>query len=192
MRAAANVLIAPPQPGDLICVPTPGPVGKLIEIGQWAAGQSFKPYEHAMVYIGNPPSLRPRMHGWTASAYTNGVGLRPLSHAPEQLQGSLWTSGILPLSDVQRAEVVAWCLAHPAVGYSAADYFALAAARLKLNHILPPLRDYIADSGHMICSQYSTLARLAAGDNLFDRAWDGLVMPMDIAHLTLDRLAAMK
>lgn len=190
MRNAATVLIAPPQPGDIVCVPVPGDVGKLIELGQWLAGQKFKPYEHAMIYTGEADADGP--YGYTYSAYTDGQCKKPLPGPPEQLPGSLWSSGILPLSDVQREQVTDWCHRHADIGYSGADYVALAAARLHLDALLPPIRHYIQETGHLICSQYTTLARLAAGDNLFNRAWDGLVMPMDLAELILHKLTELR
>lgn len=167
-------------------MPVPGDVGKLIEIAQWLAGQKFKPYEHAEVYAGEADDNGP--YGYTYSAYPDRQSKKPLPCAPEQLPGSLWSSGLLPLTDLQRNEVIGWCHRHADVGYSAADYDALAAARLHLDWLLPPIRHYIQETGHLICSQYTTLARLAAGDNLFNRAWDGLVMPMDLAELILSKL----
>jgi hypothetical protein len=187
MKARETILVAPPQPGDFLCVPVSGEVGKLIEIGQFLAGQKFQPYEHAEVYVGQPDSASP--WGYTVSAYPNRQGRQPLGGPPGSVPGALWSSALVPLTDAQRASIVLWALANQHVGYSAADYFALAAARLKMNLLLPPLRDFIKDSGHLICSQFVTLAYYQAGVDLLGGTWNGLDDPMQLAEMLEARLA---
>jgi hypothetical protein len=188
MKVREPIYAAPVQPGDFACVPIGGEVGTLVEIGQWLAGQKFQKYEHAEIYVGLADAYGP--HGYTISAYPGGHGEQPLPCPPEQLPGSLWSSGLIPLTDAQRKAIVNWAVAHKNVRYSAADYFALAAARLKLNLILPPLRRFIAAKGHLICSQFVTLDYLdAAGVNLLGGLWDGLDDPMQLAEMLEAKLA---
>jgi hypothetical protein len=184
---AKTICVAPPQPGDFLCVPIHGSVGHLIEFAQFLAGQKFKPYEHVELYIGQPDDSAP--WGYTVSAYPNRRGKQPLKRPPEAVPGALWSSGLVPLTWRQRRDIVAWAVAREHIGYSAADYFALAAARLKLNLILPVLRRFIAAKGHLICSQFVTLAYLDGGGvNLLGGVWDGLDDPMQIAQMLLDKL----
>lgn len=171
------------QPGDFACVPVAGSVGVLIEFGQFLAGQKFQPYEHAEVYIGSPPSLPKTQWGYTASAYPDRKGIKPLECAPQDLPGALWSTPKVGLTSAERDGIVAWCLAHPAVEYSAADYIALAAHRFHINARL--LQQYIANDKSYICSQYVDSAYQFGGSvHLFnDGRWPGFVMPMDLASL---------
>jgi hypothetical protein len=170
-------------------VPIGGDTGTLVEVAQWLAGAKFQRYEHAEIYVGYPDAAGP--YGYTISAYPGGHGKQALPCVPEKVGGSLWSSGLITLSDAQRKAVVSWAVMHQGVKYSAADYIALAAARLKLNLILPPLRRFIAAKGHLICSQFVTLAYYQAGASLWpDEPWNGLDMPMDLAELLEAKLAS--
>jgi hypothetical protein len=182
---APAILKADPRPGDFLVVPVLGDVGKAIELGQFLTGQKFKPYEHAEVYIGEPDANAP--YGYTASAYPNRQGIQALPYAPKDMAGSLWSSGLIDLTDFQRTAIVHWCLNHPKVAYSALDYLALALHRFRIP--APGLRDFIADTGHQICSQYADEAYNAAGVHLFnDNRWPGYVMPIDLAELLLAKM----
>lgn len=185
----STICAAPPQPGDFLCLPVSGEVGRLIELGQFLAGQAFKPYEHTEVYVGLPDAQGP--YGYTISAYPGGHGRQALPCAPESVPGALWSSGLLSLTPGERTAITDWAVAHQNIQYSVADYLALTAARLKLHLLLPPLRKFIAAKGHLICSQFVTLAYYEAGVSLWPgEPWDGLDMPMDLAQLLLDKLAA--
>lgn len=176
----AAILKGTPQPGDFICVPIAGQVGKLIEVGQFLAGQKFQPYEHAEVYIGQADANGP--YGYTVSAYPDRQGKQALPCAPQDYAGSLWSSGLISLSAAQRASIVNYAVAHEHIGYSALDYFALAAHRLHIPS--PGLKAFIGDTGHMICSQFTDYSYEQAGVHLFtDNRWPGYVMPMDLASL---------
>jgi hypothetical protein len=182
------IITAPPQPGDFLCLPIGGPVGKLVEVGQFLAGQKLQPYEHAEIWVDEADAATPG--GYTYSAYPDGQCRQPLgAPSPYFEYGSLWSSGLIDLTDAQRTGIVNWCKAHATVGYSALDYFELAAARLRLDLVLPPLRHAIEGSHQLICSQYVALAYLeGAGVNLFNGVWDGLVMPMQLASLLESKL----
>lgn len=167
-------------PADFVCLPISGPIGKLVEIGQWLNGNGFAPYEHAEIYVGQPDQGGP--FGYTVSTYPNGHGRQPLPCAAADLPGSLWSTNKIKLTNVQRMDICEWCIAHQNVQYAALDYFALAAHRLHIPAL--GLRHYIATSSTMICSQYVDYAYNQCGVHLFtDGRWCGYVTPMDLAKL---------
>ena len=192
-RWPAPVCLAEPRPGDFCCIPVSGSMGTGIEIGSWLAamlegsgGDGLQSYDHAEVYVGQPDEAGP--HGYTYSAYpdngSNGrTGKRPLPCAPEQLPGSIWSSGVIALTPAQRAGIVAWCEAHPCVPYSWPDYVAIGLHALHLP--VPRLRAYIKRTDRMICSQYSDAAlNYGGGEHLFsDGRWEGYVTPYALAEL---------
>ncbi|MGI5508516.1 hypothetical protein [Streptomyces sp. CA-106131] len=47
----APVIRTQPQPGDIGLTGITGPVGRLIQIGQWLNGDGFGPYEHAFIVV---------------------------------------------------------------------------------------------------------------------------------------------
>ena len=188
------VCLAVPQPGDFVCIPVAGGFGTAIEAGQYLAEKLQRQpahllaYDHAEIYVGQPDKAGPC--GYTCSAYPdNGsadgrTGKRPLPCPPEKLPGSIWSSGTIPLTQSQRTAIVAWCEMRPSVSYSWPDYGAIAAHALHLP--VPGLRDYIAGSASMICSQYSDSAYADTGVHLFsDNRWPGYCTPGDLAGLLL-------
>lgn len=182
----STILKADAGPGDFLCVPVAGPVGSLIEIGQFLAGTKYQPYEHAEVYIGQPDVYAP--WGYTVSAYPNRKGRLPLPKPPEFVPGAIWSSGLIDLTDEQRLAIVNWCTAHEHVKYSEYDYLALVAHRLHLP--LPGLKEYIARPDSLICSQFVDMSYLQAGVELFsDGRWPGYVKPMDLAELLESKMA---
>lgn len=193
----APVVLAEPQPGDFCCLPVSGQFGLGIEVGEYLAeslehvrGAKMQSYDHAEVYIGQPDAKGP--FGYTYSAYpdngSNGLtGKRPLPCPPAQLPGSIWSSGIILLTDRQRAGILAWCAAHPCVSYSWPDYGAIALRALGVKTGL--LRGYIEGSGSLICSQYvDTAYNRGGGVHLFDDGrWEGYVTPGDLAVMLQSR-----
>jgi len=169
-----------PQPGDFVCVAIPGALGTLVKIGEWLYGFGYTPYEHVEIYVGQPDEQG--IFGYTISTYPDGNGKRPLLCPVADLPSALWSTGKITVTDSQRQRIVNWCNGHADIPYSAADYFALAAHRLHIP--VPGLKNFIADTGHMICSQYVDYAYMQAGVHLFnDNRWPGYVVPMDLAHL---------
>jgi hypothetical protein len=68
------------------------------------------------------------------------------------------------------------------VGYSYLDYVALAFHSLHIP--FPGLKNYIASTRHMTCSQLVDQAEKDAGVQLFkDGRWPGYVMPSDLGRL---------
>lgn len=168
------------QQGDFACVPIHGPVGTLISIGEWMNGTGFSHYDHAEIYVGNPDKNAP--YGYTISAYPGGAKPKALPCPPEELPGSLWSSGKIELTDHQRTNIVWWAYHMVGTDYSGLDYIALAAHRVHLP--IPFLKTYVGSTGHMICSQYVDFCYASAGVHLFkDKRWPGYVTPANLAEL---------
>lgn len=157
------------QPGDFAVIPVSGAVGKLISIGEWLNGDGFTDYDHAEIYVGN---------NQTIGAYPGGAHLVQL---PQEWPGWLWSSGHITLTDGERAGIVSQAMALQGVPYSELDYFALFAHRM---HIPAPLlKEYVASSKHLICSQLVDYCYMQSGVHLFnDNRWPGYVTPADLAH----------
>ena len=169
-----------PLPGDFGVVKMGGDAARWIRIGQWLNGDGFADYEHAFVYTGGGGIVEAEPGGartTDASKYGGGV---------------LWSTGIIPLTDAQRRAVVKAARGYIGTPYSAADYFALAAKRLRLGPLVPGLRAYVASSGHMICSQLADQCYADAGVHLFtDGRWPGYVTPGALYQLLLARQVRM-
>jgi hypothetical protein len=162
-----------PQPGDFGLVKMYGDAGRLIRIGQWLNGDGFGDYEHAFVLVEG---------GSVVEAEPGGARIAPVSEYSEVL----WSTGHVALTGEQRAAVIKAAMGYVGTPYSAADYFALAAHRLHLP--LPGLKTYVANSGHMICSQLADQCYQDAGVQLFkDGRWPGYVTPGALADLLLAR-----
>lgn len=182
------IVMAAPQPGDFVCVPVSGPVGLGITIGQWLDGDRFQFYDHTEIYTGQADEAGP--NGYTVSMYPGGHGKRALPCPPAQLPGSLWSSGLIPLTQAQREGIVAWALAHQNVSYSFLDYGALVLHALHIP--FPGLREYIKSTHHMICSWFTDADYMTNGVQLFDDGrWEGYVKPGDLAKLLESKLASV-
>jgi hypothetical protein len=175
-------------PGDFCCVPISGAVGKFISVGEWLDGDGFADYDHAEIYVGYGSELGDQSapYGYTFGAYPGGARYVPLPCPLDQLPGALWSTGKIPLTEDQRSSILNGCAAAKGIPYSSLDYFALAAHRL---HIPAPLlKNYIASSKHMICSQLVDYMYLMADVHLFnDGRWPGYVTPADLANLILNK-----
>jgi cell wall-associated NlpC family hydrolase len=147
--------------------------GGLVRIAQWADGTGFAEYEHAAVYIGNNTIVQ---------AQSSGVSLgQATSYDGNQ---TLWSTGIIPLNEVQRANIVTAAKSYVGVPYSWTDYAAIAAHRLHLLPSAPLLKNYVASTKHMICSQLVDQSYQDAGVHLFtDNRWPGYVTPGDLYEL---------
>jgi hypothetical protein len=177
---AAPIVMAPPRPGDFCCVPVSGPAGLAITIGQWIDGSPFRFYDHAEIYIGKADAAGP--YGYTVSAYPDGNGKRALPCAAARLPGSLWSSGLVDLTGVQRTGIVALAAQRTRVRYSWLDYAALGLHALHVP--APGLRDYIESTRHEICSQFVDTCYTACDAHLFqDERWSGYVTPGMLAKL---------
>lgn len=184
------------QPADWAAVPMGGPriIGKLVEFGQWANGDGWAPYEHVLGYAGYFPAAPPfsgpcqgsgKGH-YVIEAMPGGARLRRLAGGPEDIQGAVWSSGHYDISLALRDKLLSTAIFFLNTPYSALDYFALATHRLHLHPLDNVLRDRVASSKHMICSQFWDRVYGTNGIQLFDdKRWDGDVTPLDMAELVL-------
>jgi hypothetical protein len=177
------------EPGDFAAVRSSGQVSNLIQDGEEAVlwlqsrrhrqnRKSVGKWTHAILYVGGPSDL-------ILEAEPGGCKLRPYHY---DRPSTLWSTGrpALTLTPEQRAMVpgVAQVYANANQGkgvpYSFLDYEAIGLHALGLK--TDGLRDYISDTGHMICSQTVDQCRLDLGSHLFtDDRWPGYVDPLDIA-----------
>lgn len=153
-----------------------GDSGKLIRFAQWLNGNGFSNYEHARIYIGD---------GMIVEAQPGGARKAPWS--PDD--HGLWSTNLVVLSDIQRDKIVKAALGYVGTPYSAADYFAIAAVRLKFGVLVPYLHEYVQSSKHMICSQLVDQCEQDAGVKLFrDGRWPGYVTPGALEELLVSNI----
>lgn len=161
-------------------MPQPGDFG-LTSFGTWASwwivlGQALlgdpSRFTHAFVVVDD---------NCVVEAWSSGARLEPLSR-----YDNLPTAySNLPLTAAQRNAIVAAAHGYVGTGYSFLDYLALA---LDHWHIRPKwLKAYIADSGHMICSQLVDQCYQDAGVQLFDDGRDASdVTPGDLTYVLVN------
>jgi hypothetical protein len=167
-----------PGAGDFQLVKMGGRPGEIIRLLQWANGDGFADFEHVRIFLAL--TKQPGM-GLFFEAQPGGAVLH--EHSIDVGNGgTFWSTGRIRLTADQRAGICAAAQHYAAlkVGYSSADYAALVAARLNIP--VPGLEDYIADSGHMICSQAVARCYWDGGHPLFDR-WTGDTTPGDLWKL---------
>lgn len=152
-----------------------GDVGKAIRIGQFLNGEGFQRWEHAFVLL--PENL-------ILEAEPGGAVIRKLHYGDVY-----WCTGIYAAAaNVRNASPV--LLAQEAEGlkgvpYSFLDYAALSAHRLHIP--APHLRKFIADTGHMICSQLADEYYARLGAKIFtDDRWNGDVTPASLYNRDLE------
>lgn len=141
-----------PKVGDFGLTKIRGLAGEFVAFGQWFVGD-FAPVQHALVYVGN---------GLVVQAMPSGAELIPLEDASPVVK---WSTGLVPLTDFQRARIAyeAKCLV--GTPYSFLDYLSITLERLGMHTKL--IRDRVASSGHLICSQLVVEAYARAGVHLF-------------------------
>lgn len=158
-----------PQPGDIGLTSIVGPVGWGIRLGEFLLGDGVTPYEHAFIVLDDATLLEAEPGGARIAGLDEYAGRHVEYVSPD-------------LSTEQRAAICAAARRYVGVGYSAADYFAIAAHRFRLP--IPGLRAYVASSRHQICSQLADQIYLDAGVHLFqDGRWPGYVVPADLDRL---------
>ncbi len=160
-----------PLPGDFAVVSMGGQGGALISAMETIAYDHSTHWDHAFIYVGDEMIVQ---------AEPSGAQKVPLG----AYQYSIWSSGILFPSAAQRTAIVAAAekCAAGKIPYSYLDYGAIAAHRFHLP--VPGLKDYIADTGHEICSQLVDQCWLDGGYHLFtDWRWPGFVSPYDLGTM---------
>jgi hypothetical protein len=164
------VIESSPRLGDIGLAPIVGPVGWLIRVGQRLnrSKRNASRYQHAFIVTSDSELIEAR---------PGGACIRPLSDYPDAV--FVCPDG---LTDAQRDAICAAARRYLGTGYSAVEYFALAAHRFRLP--IPGLRRYVASSHRMICSQLVDRCYQDAGVQLFaDGRWDGWVTPADLDEL---------
>ena len=167
-----------PLPGDFAVVSIGGQSGALISAMEEIAYDHATHWDHAFVYTGG---------GMIVQAEPGGARKVALG----SYEYAIWSTGILSPSGTQRNAIVAAAekYADARVGYSWADYAAIAAHRFHVP--APGLRAYIASTGHEICSQLVDQCWLDGGYHLFsDGRWPGFVAPFDLGTLLYQALGA--
>lgn len=156
-----------PQAGWIGLTQIEGPVGLGIRIGQALNGDGFEDFEHAFVATDAPAG---ETGLWIVEAEPGGAVHVPMHYEAARV---FW---LRPPSPEVGQAVAAAAIGLKGIGYSFLDYDALAAHRLHIP--APGLRGYIADTGHMICSQLADEAARRGGWQLFaDDRWPGYVTP---------------
>lgn len=165
LRAREVALIRnTPRPGDIGLTSIEGYVGFLIRLGQWLNGDGFSHYEHAFIVLED---------GMLIEAMPGGAQIVPLSEYDDRDVLYVSPAG---LTDADRKRICDAARNFEHTPYSFLDYAAIAAHRLRLP--LPGLRDYVAATDHLICSQLVDRAYEDAGIKIFsDSRWDGWVTP---------------
>lgn len=158
-----------PQPGDFALAKITGLTGRLVDAGQTLVGDRA-PIQHAYVYVGG---------GYIVQAMPNGAEMIRLEDASPPV---IWSTGLVSLTAWQRASIVGEAERLVDTPYSFADYLSIGLAYF---HVRPAwVRDYIADTGHMICSQLVDEVYKRAGVHLFDDGrLPGDVTPGDLWKL---------
>jgi hypothetical protein len=147
--------------------------GGAIRIGQWANGDGFAQYEHAALYVGNDTLIEAQR-----------TGVHCVNVHKYDQNDTFWSSGIINPTDAQRTAICAAAAHYIGTLYSWVDYAALAALRLRLGPLVPGLRNYVATSKHMICSQTVDQCYQDGGYHLFtDNRWPGYVTPGSLNNL---------
>ncbi|MEU1254812.1 hypothetical protein ABZ445_16180 [Streptomyces chartreusis] len=162
-----------PQPGDFALTKISGLTGAFVTAGQWLVGDAA-PVQHAYVYVGN---------GEIVQAMPGGAELIPLEEANEPV---VWSTGKFPLTSADRIRICFAARGLVGTPYSFVDYASIALAHYRIRPRW--VRDFVADSGHLICSQLVDEAYVRAGVRLFD---DGRI-PGDVTPGDLWKLLAAK
>lgn len=158
------------KPGDFILVHESGEGGWLVETLQAADGNGFSEYEHVALYTGGQLLIE-----------MNHRGIQVHSVTEYDDTETRWSTGRLVTSEEQQTNIVktANYYLNRKIGYSWADYGAIAAHRLHIP--VPGLKEYIGTSRHMICSQFVDQCWNQAGYHIFnDNRWPGYVTPGDL------------
>lgn len=137
-----------PRPGDFGVTATPGLVARLIRL------VTHSTVNHAFVYVGDGLVIEAQMRA--------GMSFKSASRYP----AVTWSN--LPLTDTQRAAIVAWSRWHLRVPYNYLDILALFLT-LKLGWVAPRwARRMVANPNRLICSEAVDLAYQAASVQLIN------------------------
>jgi len=165
-----------PLPGDFALTRISGVTGALISAGQFLIGDGA-PVQHAMIYVGD---------GMIVQAMPGGAEMIPLDDASDPV---IWSSQYIPLTWGQRTRMMHEALALVGTPYSFADYASIALAHYRIRPTW--VREFVGDTGHMICSQLVDEVYRRAGIELFSDRIAGDITPGDLWKLlNTNRVAA--
>lgn len=158
-----------PQPGDFFLSQIRGPLGFVIRLGQGLAGD-WSRYTHAGIVLDDHTVMAAQPGGARIDTLESVLAFHPVAFSKN------------PLTDGQRSDIVAAARVLEGVPYSFLDYLSIVALAFGFKPTW--LREWVANSGHMICSQLVDIVYESAGVCLFDdgRA-PGDVTPGDLSHV---------
>jgi hypothetical protein len=169
-----------PLPGDFFVTEIAGRslAGRThtwVRLGEWVIDRgSPSPWTHAGCVLDNGRTLE-AMPGGAVIGSVADVMRRP--HA-----FSSWSAADLP--DSKRRELLELAPRYIDVGYSALDYGAIGLHDVAPGYDAQWLRDFIDDSGHLICSQLVDDWYTRCDLHPFnDRRWPGYVKPSDLGRV---------
>jgi uncharacterized protein YycO len=158
-----------PLPGDFALTKISGITGRFVAAGQALVGDAA-PVQHALLYVGD---------GQIVQAMPGGAELISLAEASEPVA---WSTGHFKMTDQQRFNIAMEARSLVGTPYSFLDYASIALAHYRIRPRW--VRDFVADTGHMICSQLVDEVYLRAGIHLFDDGrLPGDVTPGDLWKL---------
>lgn len=159
-----------PKPGDFGLSVTGGQIGWWINLGQ-AFIQDSSRYTHAFIVMDDSHVIESRAEGAVVGRLQGYIGNAAFSS--------------LPLTDEQRARIVEEAQKLVGTPYSWLDYLSIGLLHFGLRPEW--LRKYIANTGHMICSQLVDEAYKRAGIHLFEDGRDPQdVTPGDLLYVLVD------
>lgn len=139
------------KPGDIGLTRIGGVLGFFVSLGQHLAGDSSR-YTHAYIVLDDNTVI---------AAQPGGARIDPLSDYDNK---SVYLQR--DLTDEQRATIVYEARSLEGLHYSFLDYLAIALARFGIKPKW--LQNFIANKGHMICSQLCDEVYRRAGIHLFN------------------------
>jgi uncharacterized protein YycO len=160
-------MVKQPKPGDFGLTKIGGILGFFVSLGQHLAGDSSK-YTHAFIVLDNE---------YIIAAQPGGARLDKLIDYKNK---AIYSN--LDLTPQQRSAIVDHARGCEGIPYSYLDYLAIALARFGIKPKW--LKKFIANKGHMICSQMVDEAYRKAGIHLFkDDRLPQEVTPGDLLYV---------
>jgi hypothetical protein len=169
-----------PRPGDFGLTKIGGFVGWWVGLGQFITGDASR-YTHAFIVLDNNQVIEAMPGGAVIAPLDKYLGLNA-DGSPKAIYANLED-----LTDEQREIIVREARKAEGIPYSFLDYLSLALLHFGIKP--KRLRKYIADSGHMICSQLVDHYHCVAGYHMFkDGRLPQDVTPGDLANFLIEKM----